>query len=103
MIALRAYDHIDSALAPHDFGALRLGDAAGNADQYVLAGGAPLLFKEAQLAELGEDFLRGALADVAGVEQDEISVFRGIGADIAFHGQKVGHALGIVHIHLTTI
>jgi hypothetical protein len=56
-----------------------------------------------QPSELGIDFFGGFLADVAGVEDDEISVVGAGGLDKAFARQRVHHALRIVDIHLAAI
>lgn len=76
MIGLRTYDEIDRRDAAENFVALRLGHAAGDADQHLAALERLGLFQFAQATELGIDLLRSLFADMTGVEQDEIGVFR---------------------------
>ena len=52
----------------HGFGALGLGDAAGERDHR------PRAVLAAQPTDVGIGFLRGFLADVAGVEDDQVGV-----------------------------
>jgi hypothetical protein len=40
---------------------------------------------------------------VAGVEQHEVRILDRLGRRIAFHRQRIGHALGIVDVHLAAI
>ena len=75
MIVLRPDDEIHRRLAAHDFGALRLGDATGDDDRRV-AGDSARVLQLAELAKFRVDFFRGALADVTGVENDEVGVLR---------------------------
>ena len=95
MIALRADDNIDRGLAAQDLPSLGLSDAAGD-DQHRPAAGAPAFLLElAQLAELGIDLLRGAFADVAGVEDDKVGVFDAHGLVVPRLGGEIPHSLGI--------
>ena len=79
---------------------MRLCDAAGDGDDDATPGERSRLLEHAQLAELGIDLLRGALADIAGVENDEIGAF-GVG-DFGEPGrrQRVSHTMRIVDVHL---
>ena len=72
LIGLRADDQIDHRRAGNDLGPLGLGDAAGDADQHLAPGLAAGLLQRAEAAKLGIDLLGRLLADMAGVEQDEI-------------------------------
>ena len=74
MIALWADDEIDGGSAAHDLGALGLGDAANHGDHRIVAGVAALVFQHADASEIRVDFLGSLLADVAGVEDDEIGI-----------------------------
>ena len=74
MIGLRADHDVDRRLAAGDLLALGLGDAARDGDGEVAALGAALDLEVAQAAELGIDLLRGMLADVAGVQHDEVGL-----------------------------
>ena len=78
-------------------------DATGNADQHVAPGVTTRLLQGAQPAELGKHLLRSLLADMAGVEEDEVGGSRRVGDVIAFERQNIAHALGIVHVHLTAV
>ena len=62
-----------------------------------------LVLGDAQPAEFGIDLFGGLLADMAGVEDDEVGVLSAGGLDKAFRRQRVHHALGIVDIHLAAI
>ncbi len=73
VIALGADHHVDRGLAGLDLGALGLGDASGDDDPGVEAAGLPLALEHPQAAELGIDLLGGLLADVAGVEDDDVA------------------------------
>ena len=101
VVALRPHDHIDAGLAPHDLGALGLGDAAGHGDDGVPARPAPALLDLADAAEVGVDLLGGLLADVAGVENDYVGVLDGGGLGEAQGGQQLHDALAVVDVHLT--
>ena len=59
-----------------DLGALGLRHAAGDRDQHVAPLARRLFLDTAHAAELGIDLLRRLLADVAGVEDDQIGVLR---------------------------
>jgi hypothetical protein len=104
VIILRTDNEIDAAGALHDFRAFGLGDAARDRDHDIaLAGSFALGAHFAQPAEFGIDLVGRLLADMAGVENDEVGVFRRRGLDIAFGRQRVRHALGVVDVHLTAI
>src|SRR5439155_26537258 len=53
--------------------------------------------------ELGKHLFGRLLADVAGVENDQIGVFRGRRRGIAERRHQIGHARRIVDVHLATI
>ncbi len=100
MIALRADDEIDDRRAAHDLGALGLGDAADDGDDRLVAGGRALVLQLADAAEVRIDLLGRLLADMAGVEDDEIGILDGVGFGIALRRERLGHALGIIDVHL---
>src|SRR5690606_32000139 len=80
--------------ARHDLLALGLGDAAGDGDHRFFA------FGLQQPADVRIDLLRGLLADVAGVEHDELGFLAvGRGAQ-ALLGQQLSHALAVVDVQL---
>ena len=103
MIGLRPHDDVDGGLAAHDLLALGLGDAAGDGDGEVAALGAALELGVAQAAQLGIDLLRGVLADVAGVQHDQIGLLGRVRQGIAERPQDVGHAVRIVDVHLAPV
>jgi hypothetical protein len=89
-----------AAPAADDFG---LRDAARDRDGHVAAGARGFTLEDAQAAELGIDLLGGLLADVAGVEDDEIGVLGRCGLDVPLAAQKVRHTIGIVDVHLAAV
>ena len=122
VIILRADNEIDDRGAAAHFLALGLGDAArdddnrlGNFDDNFcgvwlddfrqLSGnfGNTGNFPVAQASELGIDLFGGALADVAGVQDDDVGVFlcRGFGVTLRRH--DVDHAGRVIDVHLATI
>jgi hypothetical protein len=103
VIALRTDDEVDDRRAADDFAALGLRDAAG--DRYLeraaFAGGG--LFRPAQAPELGENLLGRLLADMAGVEDDEIGLALVGRLGIAFARERIGHALRVIDVHLAAV
>ena len=94
---LRAEDDIDVRRAGDDGIALLAGDAAADADHQVRVE----LLQVADPAEVVEHLLLRLLAHRAGVEQDDVGLFRLVGPDDAFGGvEHVGHLVRIVLIHL---
>ena len=102
VIALRPEHQIDRRRAADDFFALGLRDAAGDGDDDAPAFGGGRLFHAAHAAEFRIDLLGRLLADVAGVEDDEIGVVGGRGLDIALRRQSVRHTTRVVDVHLAT-
>ena len=100
MIALRSDHEIDHAGAADDLLALGLRDAAGDRDHDAAAFARGLLLEHAHAAELGIDLVGGLLADVAGVEDDEVGVLGRRGLGKAFGRERVRHTMGIVDVHL---
>ena len=75
MIGLRADDDVDERRALDQELALGLRHAAGHGQHHLATGGlAPGVAQPAQAAELGIHLLRRLLADVAGVQDDEVGV-----------------------------
>ena len=103
MVCLRTEDQTDSRRPPDDFLALCLGHAAGDGDQHLgtLFGTLPL--HPADLAQLGIDLLGRLLADVAGIEYDEVSLARHRRLGIAQGPEHIAHALAVIDIHLAAI
>jgi len=100
MIALRADHDIDGRGAGHDLTPFGLGDAASDGDDCVEALAPPVLLGQAHAPELRIDLLRRLLPDVAGVEDDEVGLRRILGQRVALPFERLGHALGIVGVHL---
>ena len=103
MIGLRADDHIDGGRAAQDFLALGLRDAAGDADHHLATVGCLALLHLAQTAECGIDLFGSLLADMTGIQQDEIGLFHVLGRLIAVTGKRIAHPRGIVDVHLTAV
>ena len=100
MITLRAEHQIDRGRAADNFFALGLRHAAGDCDDHP----APLrnrrLFQTAHTAKLGVDLLGRLLADMAGVEDDQVGIVGARSLDVASRRQGVGHAPRIINVHL---
>ena len=103
VIGLRADDQVDGRRAADDLGALGLRHAAGDADQHFAPGHGAFGLHVADAAELGIDLFRRLLPDMAGVEQHQIGLADGVGRGIAVGGQRIGHALRIIDVHLAAI
>ena len=74
--------------------------AAADADQHRLA----VLLQRLPAAQLAEDLLLRLLADRAGVDQHNIRFFDVVGQLQAFGGgQHIGHARGVVLVHLAAV
>jgi hypothetical protein len=87
----------------HDLLAFGLRDAPGDGDRDAAAGACGAFFEHADAAELGIDLLGRLLADVAGVEDDEVGVIGGCRLDVALARQDVRHALGVIDVHLAAV
>ena len=101
MIALRPDHEIDNLRALEDLASLGLRHAACHRDQGVEAACLPRLLHRAHAAKLGIDLLGRLLADVAGIENDEVGLGRIVGRRVAVIRQRLRHALGVVGVHLT--
>ena len=93
MIVLRSDHEVDRGRPADDFFALGLRDATGDRNEHAPIVDRRSLFQPAHAAEFGIDLLGRLLADVAGIEDDEIGVFGRRGLDIAFRRQGVRHTL----------
>ena len=100
VIALRPDHEIDRRRAADDLLAFGLRDAAGDRDRHAAAFARGGLLEHAHAAELGIDLLGRLLADVAGVEDDEIGVLGARGLGEALGRERVRHTMGIVDVHL---
>ena len=94
MIGLWTDDYADCRGAGHDLLAFGLGNAAGDGDQRFAA--VSLL----QPSDVRIDLLGRLLADVASVEHDEVRLFTLWRGGDAFVGEKLGHALAVIDVHL---
>ena len=103
VIALRPDHEIDPGRAAEDLLAFGLRDAAGDGDRHVAPLRCRVLFQHAHAAEFGIDLLGRLLADVAGVEDDEVGVVRRRGLGEALGGQRVRHTMRIVDVHLAAV
>ena len=102
MITLGTDHDIDCRLAAQDFASLGLGDATGDDQHGPPAFPRAFFLQLAQLAQLGKNLLRGAFADMTGVENDEVGVLDPDGLTVTGLGGKVAHSLGIIDVHLTS-
>ena len=73
VVGLRTDHQVDHGRACQDLGALGLRHAAGDADSQIRVRD----LQAPEPPELGIDLLRGLLADVAGIEQDQVGVLGG--------------------------
>ena len=100
VVALGAEHEVDAALGPPgDLLAFGLGHAAGDAHEEIAALGPHFV----EPAELGEHLLARLLADMAGIEHDEIGVVDNGRRLIAMGRQRIGHAVAVIDIHLTAV
>ena len=100
MIVLRADHQIDRAGAADDFLALGLRHAAGDRNQHAAALRLGGFLELAHAADLGIDLVDRFLADVAGVEDDQVGVVHARGFGVTGRRQRVRHTIGIVDVHL---
>ena len=102
MIILWTDDEVDGGLAAQNFAPLGLGDAAGDDERGVSPSRRSRALEGADLAELGIDLFRGAFADVAGIEDDEVGVLDFFRLGKTFSSRDIGHALRVVDVHLAS-
>jgi hypothetical protein len=103
VVVLRSHHHVHGGRPAQDLLALGLGDAARHHDAGFLALGRALVLQLTHAAEFGINLLGGLLADMAGIEDDEIRLLHGLGLAIALRGQHVRHALRVIDVHLAAI
>ena len=103
VIGLRAENKIDERRARQDFLALGLRDAAGDRDHHAAAPALARGFQAADRAEFGKDLFGRLLADMAGIEDDEVGAVRTGGRAIAERRQQLGHSRRVVDVHLAAI
>ncbi len=94
---LRAKHHIDKGRAFDNRLALLTGHATAHANHQIRA----LQLELAHAAQVGKHFFLGFFAHRTGVEQNDVGVFRGVGADSAFAGpQHIQHFGRVILVHL---
>ena len=103
VIGLGAENKIDIRCAAHHFRTFRLGDAARDADHHRRSGRRAIPFQQPQPPEFGIHFFRRLFANVAGIEDNQIRVFRRVHGAIAERCEHIRHPDGIVHVHLTAV
>ena len=104
MIGLRADDDIDEWRTLHQELALGLRHAARHGQHHLATSIlAPCVAQPAQAPELGIHLLRRLLADVAGVQHDEVGVVGGGDRQIAVGSEGMRHTIGIVDVHLAAV
>src|SRR3974390_1774466 len=100
VVVLRADDYVHDTCPADDLPAFRLRNAARHRDYHLATIGGRLVLHDPQPTDFGIDLLRRLLADVAGVQDDEIGAFRRGGFHIAAGRQGIRHTMGIVDVHL---
>ena len=103
VIALRPDHHVDDGGAADDLLPLGLGDAARHHDGGAAAVPFAFALQRAHAAKLGIDLLGRFLADMAGVEDDEVRLLHRGGFAEPFRREDVGHALGVIGVHLAAV
>jgi hypothetical protein len=103
VIILRADDDIDDRCAADDLLALGLRHAAGHRNGETAVGAGCTLLELSDAAELGIHLLRRLLADVTGVEHDQVGLLRRGRLDKTQRRQRIRHTLRIVDVHLAAV
>jgi hypothetical protein len=99
----RSDDEVHDWGARDDLAPLGLRHAARDGDPDLAAGLRLLLLELAHPAKLGIDLLRRLLADVAGVEDDEIGFGHLGGFGVALRRQHIRHAGRVIGVHLAAV
>jgi len=103
MISLRPHDQINEGGSLQHGLTFGLGDTAGDTDGQISTALSPGITQLPKPPELGIDLFRRFLADVTGIQDHQIGIFRTIHRGIAVARQKRGHAIAVIDIHLTAI
>ena len=104
MIGLRTDDEIDERRPFDQQFALRLSDATSDRQQsFAPCPLTPHITKATQPAKFGEHLRGRLLANVAGVQDDQIRVVGLVRDRVAVHRQGFRHTIGIVDVHLTAV
>ena len=103
VVRLRADHDVDFGTSPADFRSFSLGHATGHDETHAatrLASGSP---ERHQPAQIGVNLLRCFLADVAGIQDDQVGSLGGVGTRVSERGQHLRHPFRIVHVHLAAV
>ncbi len=103
VVALRPDHQIDHRRAPDDLFPLRLRHATRDRDRHAAPGARGALLHRAHAPEFGIDLFGRLLADVAGVENDQVGVLRRGGLDVPLGRQQIRHTMRVVDVHLATV
>ena len=93
----RSHDKVDPRRAFENSFAFLLCEAAGHTDFHLAA----FVLQKTKLAEAGEDFLLGLVANRAGVEEDDVRFFLIIDAAISAQLETAAQSLAVEIVHLT--
>ena len=100
---MRPDDEIDLRRSAHDLAPLGLRDATGNGNEYLTAVARADFLPPAKAAELRIDLFGRLLADVTGVEENEVGRLDFIDRRITRWRQRIHHPFGVVDVHLATV
>ena len=103
VIALRADHQINRRFTPQNLGPFGLRHTARHHNLHRKPFGLAVALHAADASQFRIDLVGGFFADMAGVEHHQFGVFDGFGFDIAVWCQRIGHALGIIDIHLAAV
>ena len=103
VVALRPDNDVHEGGAPDHLGAFGLRHAARDGEDHAFAPRRFGVAQAAQAAEFGIDLLAGLFADMAGVEERHVGVFRRGGGAVSERRQKRAHALRVVDVHLAPV
>src|SRR5262249_10473151 len=100
MVALWPAHQVNRRCAADDLLPFSLRHAAGDRDQNLAALACRRLLDLADTAKLGIDLFHRFLANMAGIEDDEVGLLGDAGLDETFRRQYVRHTMRIVDVHL---
>jgi hypothetical protein len=102
VVALRSEYQIDCRRAADDLFALGLRYTTGYRDEHTAIFGRGGFFEAAHAAKFGVNLFSGFLADMAGIQDDEIGILGCGSLDVTVRRQGVRHPTRVVDVHLTT-
>ncbi len=99
---MRANHNIDERRPLQQFAAFRLRNAPGDSNEQAITSGgsSPITAHPVKPTKLRINFFGGLVANVAGVEDDEVRLGRIVDAPVSFAPQQFGHPRRVVDIHL---